>query len=204
MSDPINVPDLDVEALRCEIRKEYAQVASDPGKGFHFHTGRSLTAIVGYDDELLEGVPETAIESFAGTGNPFRMGSLAKGDRVVDIGSGAGIDSFVAARQVGSGGRVVGIDMTDEMLDKARAAADEAGVDNVEFRKGYTETLPVDDGWADVVISNGVINLSPDKVAVFEEIFRVVKPGGRLQIADILVEKPVADAAKKNIDLWKG
>jgi len=200
----VTVPEVDIEALRCEIRKEYAQVAGQPDKGFHFHTGRALTAIVGYDDDLLEGVPERAIESFAGTGNPFAIGPLHDGERVVDIGSGAGIDSFVAARQVGGTGRVVGIDMTDEMLDKARAAAAEMGFGNVEFRRGYTESLPIDDGWADVVISNGVINLSPDKAAVFEEIFRIVKPGGRIQIADILVEKPVSENAKRNIDLWKG
>ena len=198
------VPDVDIDALRCEIRNEYAEVAANPGKGFHFHTGRTLAAIVGYDDALLDGIPEGAVESFAGTGNPFSMGALGEGEMVIDIGSGAGIDSLIAARQVGPGGRVVGVDMTEEMLAKARRAASDGGFSNVNFVHGLSESLPVEDGWADVVISNGVINLSPDKPAVFAEIRRAIKPGGRIQIADILVEKPVPEDAKQDIDLWKG
>ena len=204
MTTELLIPEVDVEALRCEIRNEYAEVASHPDKGFHFHTGRALAAIVGYDDALLEAVPEGAIESFAGTGNPFSMGALGEGETVVDIGSGAGIDSLIAARQVGPDGRVIGVDMTDEMLGKSRQAASDGGFENVDFVHGLSESLPVEDGWADVVISNGVINLSPDKVAVFAEVHRVLKPGGRFQIADILVSKPVPDGAKQNIDLWKG
>jgi arsenite methyltransferase len=204
MTTAPTVPDVDLEGLRCAIRNEYAEVASNPDKGFHFHTGRALTQIVGYNDALLEGVPESAIESFAGTGNPFLAGGIEKGSRVADIGSGAGIDSLIAARMVGGDGQVVGIDMTEEMRAKATAAAAEAGYDNVEFRDGYTESLPIEDNWADVVISNGVLNLSPDKVAAYSEIHRILRPGGRLQIADILVEKPVPDNAKRDIDLWKG
>lgn len=196
--------DLDVEELRAAIREEYETVAREPGRGFHFHTGRTLTRIVGYEDEWLEGIPETAIESFAGTGNPFSLGRLKPGERVVDIGCGAGIDSLIAARMVESEGRVIGIDMTPAMLDRARSAAAEAGFKNVEFREGVMEDLPVEDAWADVVISNGVLNLTPDKPTVLAEMARVLKPGGRLQIADILVEKEVSGGAKQKIDLWTG
>ena len=196
--------DVDQEALRKAIQAEYKEVAEDPGKGFHFHTGRRLTAIVGYKDEWLQGVSELAIESFAGTGNPFAMGALAAGEKVVDVGSGGGIDSLIAARMVGSTGEVVGIDMTPAMLEKARAAAAESGVGNVTFREAYMEGLPVPDGWADVVISNGVLNLTPDKQKAVAEMFRVLRSGGRLQIGDILVDREVPEGAKKNIDLWKG
>jgi SAM-dependent methyltransferase len=204
VSASIPVPDVDLEGLRCAIRNEYAEVAANPDKGFHFHTGRALTGIVGYHDALLEGVPESAIESFAGTGNPFLAGGIESGAKVVDIGSGAGIDSLIAARMVGAEGSVVGVDMTPEMLAKARSSATEADLANVEFREGYTESLPVEDGWADVVISNGVLNLSPDKALAYSEIFRVTRPGGRIQIADILVQTPVHENAKRDIDLWKG
>lgn len=196
--------DLDVEELRAAIREEYETVARDPGRGFHFHTGRTLTRIVGYEDEWLEGIPETAIESFAGTGNPFSLGRLKPAERVVDVGCGAGIDSLIAARMVESEGRVIGIDMTPAMLDRARSAAAEAGFKNVEFREGVMEDLPVEDAWGDVVISNGVLNLTPDKPRVLAEMARVLKPGGRLQIADILVEKEVSGNAKQKIDLWTG
>jgi arsenite methyltransferase len=157
-----------------------------------------------YADEWLEDIPEPSIESFAGTGNPFSLGELRPGDRVVDLGSGAGIDSLIAAKKVGPDGRVIGVDMTPAMLEKARYAADEAGLANVEFREGYAEELPVDDGWADVVISNGVLNLVPDKAAALEEVARVLKPDGRLQIGDILVQKAVPESAKRKIDLWTG
>ena len=196
--------ELDTANLRRAIQDEYREVAEHPNKGFHFHTGRRLTQIVGYKDEWLAGVSERAIETFAGTGNPFSMGQLRQGERVVDVGSGGGIDSLVAARMVGPTGQVVGVDMTPAMLERARAAAEDSGLENVEFREAYMEELPVPDGWADVVISNGVLNLSPEKRKTLGEMFRVLRPGGRLQIADILVSRAVPDAAKKKIDLWTG
>ena len=196
--------DVDTETLRKAIKDEYKEVAEDPGKGFHFHTGRRLTRIVGYKEEWLTSIPALAIDSFAGTGNPFAMGELAAGERVVDVGSGGGIDSLIAARMVGPTGHIVGIDMTPAMLEKARAAAGESGIDNVEFREGYMEELPVADGWADVVISNGVLNLTPDKRKALGEMFRVLRSGGRLQIGDILVNREVPEEAKRQIDLWTG
>ena len=196
--------DVDTDTLRRAIKDEYKEVAENPGKGFHFHTGRRLTKIVGYKDEWLKGVSELAIASFAGTGNPFAMGELAAGERVVDVGSGGGIDSLIAAQMVGPTGKVLGIDMTPEMLENARAAAAESGIDNIEFREAYIEELPVPDGWADVVISNGVLNLTPDKQKALGEIFRVLRSGGRLQIADIQVDREVPEGAKRKIDLWTG
>ena len=195
---------LDVNVLRQAIQEEYNEVASHPHKGFHFHTGRPLARMLEYRDEWLEGIPESCIESFAGTGNPFSLGKLSSGERVVDVGCGAGIDSLIAAKKVGPNGRVIGVDMTSSMLKKSRRAAEEAELKNVQFREGYAEALPVDDGWADVVISNGVLNLMPDKAAALEEMNRVLKPGGRLQIGDILVQKAVPESAKRKIDLWTG
>jgi SAM-dependent methyltransferase len=195
---------LDVEVLRDAIRTEYGQVASDPGQGFHFHTGRRLARLLGYEDAWLDGVPEGTIAAFAGTGNPFMLGAVQAGERVVDVGCGAGIDSLIAARMAGPGGAVVGVDMTPAMLDRARASAAEAGFGNVRFHEGLAESLPVGDGWADVVISNGVLNLFPDKLAGLREMARVLKPGGRLQVGDILVQKSVGDKAKRDINLWKG
>ena len=195
---------LDVARLRRAIQAEYAEVATDPTKGFHFHTGRPLARILEYSDEWLIGIPEVSVESFAGTGNPFSLGALEPGENVVDVGCGAGIDSLIAAKMVGPEGRVIGVDMTPAMLEKARGASEEAGLDNVEFREGYAEELPVEDGWADVVISNGVLNLMPDKAAALEEMHRILKPGGRLQIGDILVQKAVPEGAKREIDLWTG
>lgn len=203
-SSVLEAIDLDTATLRKAIQDEYRDVAEHPDKGFHFHTGRRLTQLVGYRDEWLTGVSERAIESFAGTGNPFAMGELREGEAVVDVGSGGGIDSLVAARMVGPTGRVVGVDMTPAMLERARAAAAESGLENVEFREAYMEELPVSDGWADVVISNGVLNLTPDKQKTLGEMFRVLRPGGRLQIADILVSRAVPEGAKKKIDLWTG
>ena len=203
--DPNNKPPtLFIDTLRQEVSHEYAQVAQSPELGFHFHTGRRLTNLLEYGDELLEGLPEEAIESFAGTGNPFNLGELRPGSRVVDAGSGAGLDSLIAANLVGPEGEVIGVDMTSEMLEKANSNAKTVGAKNVSFKRGYIEDLPVEDEWADVVISNGAINLAPDKDGVFRELKRVLKPGGWLQIADILVEKAVPDSAKQNIDLWAG
>jgi SAM-dependent methyltransferase len=196
--------DLDLEELRTAIREEYMAVALKPEQGFHFHTGRPLAGLLGYSDEWLIGIPETSIESFAGTGNPFSLGQLRSGERVVDVGCGAGIDSLIAAKMVGPTGHAIGVDMTPAMFNKARHAAVEAGLTNVEFREGYAEALPVPDGWADVVISNGVLNLMPDKAAALSEIARVLKPTGRLQIGDILVQKAVPEDAKSDISLWTG
>jgi SAM-dependent methyltransferase len=195
---------LDVDGLRLAIQEEYALVAAEPERDFHFHTGRRLAAIVGYDDDWLEGVPEATIASFAGTGNPFSLGRLMPGEYVVDVGCGAGIDSIIAARMVGPTGSVIGVDMTPAMVEKAREGAKEAGLENVEFRQGLAESLPAGDGWADVVISNGVLNLFPDKLAGLQEMARVLKPEGRLQIGDILVQKAVPEKGKQDINLWKG
>lgn len=195
---------LELCELRDAISEEYKAVANEPEKGFHFHTGRPLARMLGYDDEWLQGIPESSIESFAGTGNPFSLGEIKPGERVVDVGCGAGIDSLIAAKKVGPNGEVIGLDMTAAMLSKAQDAAAEAGLTNVDFRFGYAEELPVDDGWADVVISNGVLNLTPDKTVTFREMARVLKPSGRLQIGDILVQKAVPEDAKRKIDLWTG
>ena len=195
---------VDVGVLRHEVQHHYAEVATAPEREFHFHTGSQAAGQVGYDESLLVGLPEEAVEAFAGVANPFHFGVPTAGERVVDIGSGAGMDSIIAARAVGAAGEVVGIDMTPEMLNRARSAAEASGVTNVEFREGLAETLPVADGWADVVISNGVLNLVPDKVGAYREIFRVLRPGGRIQIADICVDKPVPEAAQRDIDLWTG
>ena len=197
-------PLLDREVLREAIRGEYEVVAEDPNKGFHFHTGRPLARILGYQDAWLEGIPEASIESFAGTGNPFSLGEIGVGERVVDVGCGAGIDSLIAAIMSGETGQVVGVDMTPAMLEKAKGSAAAAKLLNVEFRAGYGESVPVPDAWADVVISNGALNLMPDKVAVLREMARVLKPNGRLQLGDILVAKEVPQGAKEDIDLWTG
>ncbi|HEV2238305.1 MAG TPA: methyltransferase domain-containing protein [Ktedonobacterales bacterium] len=195
---------LDVEALRQAIQDEYAAVALRPEQGFHFHTGRPLAQLLGYEEAWLDGIPEGSLASFAGTGNPFRLGALQPGERVVDVGCGAGFDSLIAARMVGGAGQVIGVDMTPAMLAKAQQGARAAGMGQVEFREGFAEALPVPDAWADVVISNGALNLMPDKAAALAEMARVLKPGGRLQIGDILVQKAVPRSAKRQIDLWTG
>ena len=195
---------VDPEALRDEVRGKYREVATDPHRAFHFHTGRPLAARLGYDPEAVQALPDRAVESFAGVANPFSLRALGPGERIVDVGSGAGFDSFIAAGQVGGTGSVVGVDMTAEMLKKSRATAEALGYGHVEFREGLAEQLPVDDGWADVVISNGVINLCADKRRVFEEIRRVLRPGGRLQFADIANGRPVPPEALRDVDLWTG
>jgi SAM-dependent methyltransferase len=201
-TDPPRTPDL--ESLRAAIQEEYERVAREPERGFHFHTGRPLARLLGYPEEWLVGLPESAIESFAGTGNPFRLGALKPGEKVVDVGSGAGFDSLIASRMVSPAGQVIGIDMTPAMLEKARGAAEQTGARNVEFRQGYAESLPIEDSWADALISNGVLNLVPDKAVALQEMSRVLKPGGRLQIGDILVRKAVPESAKHKIELWTG
>ncbi len=195
---------VDRDELRAEIRDKYRAVALDPDGDFHFHTGRTVATRCGYDPSAVDALPDVAVESFAGVANPFALRSLQPGEKVVDLGSGAGFDSFLAAAAVGAQGRVVGIDMTPAMLAKARSTASAMGVDNVAFREGLLEELPVDDGWADVVISNGVVNLCPDKVEAFGEAWRVLRSGGVLQFADIANGREVPESARQHIDLWTG
>ena len=195
---------VDPEALRQQVRDKYRDVALKPDAAHHFHTGRPLAARLGYDTTEVDALPDRAVESFAGVANPFSLRRLQPGEHVVDIGSGAGFDSFVAAGQVGSTGRVIGVDMTAEMLDKSSTTAALLGFDHVEFREGLAEALPVDEGWADAVISNGVFNLCADKRAVFNEVWRVLRPGGVLQFADIANGNPIPAEAMRQIDLWTG
>ncbi len=204
MVNPVVAAKVDRERLRQQITDKYTDVALEPAKGFHFHTGRPLADMLGYDGTAIDTLPAGTVESFAGTGNPFSMGALKPGETVLDIGCGAGFDTLQAAQQVGAAGRVVGVDMTGAMREKTIAGARELGLANVEVRHGFMEELPVDDASIDVVISNGVINLTPDKVGVMREVFRVLKPGGRFQIGDIIVHKEVPQDAKDDIDLWSG
>jgi arsenite methyltransferase len=199
MSDALPV---DAVSLREEVKAKYRDVAVNPHGSFHFHTGRPLAHRLGYDDAIVGELPDSAVEAFAGVGNPFSLGAMTPGERIVDLGSGGGFDCFIAAGRVGPEGRVIGVDMTDEMLARSRAATAAMGLGQVEFRKGLLEELPIENGWADAVISNGVINLCADKRRVFAEVMRVLRPGGRLQFADIADGKPVPEAAIRNIDLW--
>jgi arsenite methyltransferase len=200
----IGVAAVDRDELRRRISEKYRDVAMNPEMGFHFHTGRPLTQMLGYPPEVVDRLPSGTVDSFAGTGNPFLFGDLRAGEVVVDIGCGAGLDTLIAAQQVGSSGRVIAVDMTPEMLRKTEAGAGQLGLTNVEAREGHAERLPVEEASADVVISNGVVNLCPDKQAVFRELYRVLKPGGRIQIGDILVHKEVPQSAKDDIELWSG
>ena len=195
---------LDVGLLKSEIKKTYACVATQPEDDFVFPTGRAWAADLGYPPQLLANVPETAAESFAGVANPFSLGALERGERVLDLGCGAGTDTLVAAQMVGVEGRVTGLDMTQEMLEKARSAAAEMGAGNVELVESEAERLPFADEGFDVVISNGVIDLIPDKDAVFAELYRVLVPGGRIQVADVTIQNPVSEEGRRNIDLWTG
>ncbi|MDP6377553.1 MAG: methyltransferase domain-containing protein [Pseudomonadales bacterium] len=199
MTDTLPV---DSASLREEVKIKYREVASEPNRQYHFHTGRPLTRRLEYDPVFVEALPDAAVESFAGVANPFVLRHLNEDDKVVDAGSGAGFDCFVAADQVGDVGRVVGVDMLPEMLEKSGRTAADLGLANVEFREGLLEELPVEDGWADVVISNGVFNLCADKRRVFAEVWRVLRPGGRIQFGDIANGNPVPEAAIRDIDLW--
>jgi arsenite methyltransferase len=196
--------DIDVGVLKREIRKTYSRVSERPDEDFVFPTGRAWALDLGYPAELLARVPDGSAESFAGVANPFALGALSPGERVLDVGSGAGTDSLVAAQMVGPAGSVTGVDMTSEMLARARAGASAMGAANATFVEGEAESLPFDDEAFDVVISNGVIDLVPDKDAVFSEIYRVLAPGGRIQVADVTIQRPVSEEGRRNIDLWTG
>ncbi len=193
---------VDPHALRAEIRTKYAEVAVNPDGAFHFHTGRPLATKLGYPAQICDALPDSAIASFAGVENPFSAGPIVPGSQVVDLGSGGGFDCFVASALVGPTGAVIGIDMTPEMLERSRREAAGLGLGNVAFRSGILEDLPLDDGWADVVIANGVLNLVADKVRALREAWRVLRPGGVLQFADIAVGREVPHAARCDIELW--
>ncbi len=195
---------VDTQKLRSEISEKYTEVAKDPSKIHHFHTGRFQAERLAYASDILQNFPDQVIEPFAGVGNPFALGEIMAGETVLDVGSGGGFDSLIAAQKVGTQGKVIGVDMTEAMLAKARENAELMGATQAEFRQGVVESLPVDSESVDVVISNGVINLCPDKAAVYSEIFRVLRPGGRIMIADIVVQKEVPQGAKEDIDLWTG
>jgi SAM-dependent methyltransferase len=195
---------VDVRELRKEVQKKYREVAEKPGGTYHFHTGRPHAIRLGYPQAVLDQLPEEACEAFAGMANPFHWETPRAGERVVDLGSGGGMDTFFAALCVGKEGRVIGVDMTPEMLERSRRLARKFGFDNVEFREGLIEKTPVEDGWADLVISNGVINLCPDKLGVCREVARILRPGGRMMIADICIDKPIPESALHDIDLWTG
>jgi arsenite methyltransferase len=202
MSDILDL--VDVQRLRSEVRTKYREVAEDPAAEYHFHTGRAHALRMGYPVTPLDQLPDEACDAFAGVANPFHWGSPDRGECVVDLGSGGGMDTLLAALWVGPEGRVVGVDMTAQMLERSRRISSRLGFTNVEFREGVIESAPVADGWADVVISNGVINLCPDKLGVYREIARILRPGGRMMIADICIEKPVPQEAMHDIDLWTG
>jgi arsenite methyltransferase len=200
----IEVEGLDVALLRSEIQRTYADVSTQPDREFMFPTGRAWALDLGYPQDLLARVPEASCESFAGVANPFSMGALQPGEDVLDVGCGAGMDSLVAAQMVGATGSVTGVDMTPEMVVKAHGSIAEMGLGNVRIVEGSAEHLPFDGASFDVVISNGVIDLIPDKDAVFSEITRVLRPGGRIQLADVTIQNPVSEESKRDIDLWAG
>jgi SAM-dependent methyltransferase len=193
---------VDVDELRDKVKVMYRAVAEAPDGTFHFEMGRPLAERLGYPSDALDDVPSEAIESFAGVGYHLGLAAITRGDRIVDLGSGSGMDAFLATRQAGADGEVVGVDMTDEQLAKSRRLADRDGFGHVRFEQGYIEDAPVADAWADVVISNGVINLCVDKPAVFREIARILKPGGRMAISDIVTERQLTEAIVCDVNLW--
>jgi SAM-dependent methyltransferase len=193
----------DTARLREEISKVYSEVVRDPKKGYHFHTGPDYAIErLGYSREALAELPDAVIAPFAGVGNPLAAGAQRSGDTVVDIGAGSGMDAFLAAGAVGPTGKVIAVDMTDVMVERGRDNVALAGLRQIEYRKGWAEALPVSDGSVDLVISNGVINLGPDKNRIFREAYRVLKPGGRLQVADIVVHRDIPPAAREDIAIW--
>lgn len=202
MVNKVVAANVDRDRLRRGISDKYTEVAEEPEKGFHFHTGRPLARMLGYAPADVDRLPQSSVESFAGTGNPFSMGEIRPGETVVDMGSGAGFDTLQAALKVGISGRVIAVDMTPAMRAKAKAGADALGLKNVDVRDGFLEELPVPDSSVDVVISNGVLNLTPDKEAVMREVYRVLKPGGRFQVGDIVVHIDVPQEAKDDVELW--
>ena len=195
---------VDVDVLREEIRKTYTDVSTDQDQDFIFPTGRAWAQELGYPEPELERIPDATVESFAGVANHWLLGRIEPGEIVLDLGCGAGTDLLIAAQMTGPTGRVIGVDMTAGMLERARASADEMGIDNVELHESLIESLPLEDASVDVVISNGVIDLVPDKDAVLDEIERVLRPGGRLQLADVVIHHEVSEDARKRIDLWTG
>jgi len=196
---------VDVDVLRDEIQKTYTSVSSEPGQEFIFPTGRAWAEDLGYPQPELSNVPEATVQSFAGVANPHVLGRIDEGATVLDLGCGAGTDLLIAAQMVGPEGHVIGVDMTPGMLRLAMAGAREMGVaDRVELHESLIESLPLPDAEVDIVISNGVIDLVPDKDAAFAEIDRVLKPGGRLQFADVVIHTEVSEDARKRIDLWTG
>lgn len=199
-----NRPVVNPVELHARVQEKYREVASDPTAGYHFFTGRKAAAHIGYPSSEISDLPEEVVEAFAGVANPFHWGLPGTGETVVDVGSGAGLDSVIAARAVGPEGTVIGVDMTQNMLERSRHSASTMGFDNLEFREGRAEKLPIPDESVDLVISNGVINLVPDKLRAYREVNRVLKPGGRFQVADIVVDKPVPEGTKRDIDLWTG
>lgn len=197
--------DLDTQKLRSEVMHIYGRVVAEPNGDFHFHRGPKYAAeFLGYELTELESLPADVTASFAGVGNPHLIGPIHRGERVLDIGCGAGMDLLIAARKVGAEGRAVGVDMTSSMTERARAGAKEAGLAHVEIRQGEAEALPVENDSMDVVISNGVLNLTPDKLRAFREIARVLRPGGRLLLADIIIGTELPEKVKSDIDLWTG
>ena len=195
---------VDVDVLRDEIRKTYTDVSTAPEQDFIFPTGRAWAQELGYPEPELARIPEATVESFAGVANHWTLGRIEPGSVVVDLGCGAGSDLLIAAQMTGPTGRVIGVDMTASMLERARASADEMGMEHVDLHESLIEALPLEDASVDVVISNGVIDLVPDKDAVLDEIDRVLRPGGRLQLADVIIHHEVSEDARSRIDLWTG
>jgi SAM-dependent methyltransferase len=195
---------VDVQVLRDEIQRTYTEVSTEHGRDFIFPTGRAWAEDLGYPQPELSRVPDASAASFAGVANPFSLGRIEPGQTVLDIGCGAGTDLLIAAQMAGSSGHVIGVDMTPTMLDRARDSAAAMALTNVELHASLIETLPLPDACVDIVISNGVIDLVPDKEAVFGELDRVLRPGGRVQLADVVIHTEVSEDARKRIDLWTG